>query len=258
MNKEENIRNYFRILNKSEKLGSSYLFVGDNPSLVKDIIKSISCKEQQDFCNRCWDCTQLDTESHPDLFMVNPEPNTIKIERIKEAERYLFLRSFRLRRKILLVKGGDFSPEAANAFLKTLEEPPNNSFIGISVSKIEGLLPTIQSRCRKIFLSFDAGGEEAYSLNSVSAFLQGERVKFKDRGEFASFLWTLAVCMRDYMVSRIAPHITPLGSQGDCRMFPRNYLLEEAGDILDNILRIYRVYNNVNENLALNMIRAKL
>jgi DNA polymerase-3 subunit delta' len=152
MEKERSILEYFSLLKRRFLLSNAYMFVGGNLSLVKKILKLISCKNSNYGCNNCWDCLKIEEEKHPDVFFVEPQLNTIKIENIKEAQRFLYLKSFRLERKILIIKPGIWTAEATSCLLKTLEEPPKNSFIGICVFKTEDVFDTIVSRCRCIFL----------------------------------------------------------------------------------------------------------
>jgi DNA polymerase-3 subunit delta' len=90
---------------------------------------------------------------HPDLHTVHPASKSrrITIDQIRALESQLHLKSLRQGRKI----AGIFSAErmclppanAANAFLKTLEEPPENTLIFLISDRPEQFLPTIKSRC---------------------------------------------------------------------------------------------------------------
>jgi hypothetical protein len=258
MNTDKKILDYFGILDKKEMLGTSYLFLGDNHQLVQKILKSISCKQESGFCDECWDCKAIESEKHPDLFIARPEPSFIKIESIREAQKFLSLKSFRLKRKLLIIREGqNFGLEAANAFLKTLEEPPKNSFIAICSSKMEGLLPTILSRCKKVFLPPQKEEGRDLDFDVVEDFLNNRRVSFKDRREFSQFLEALIVVFRDKLFFNMGLDDKLLEKGGYSRI-RQAYTAERIEDILDNILNIYGAYNTVNENLALNLIRASL
>src|SRR6185503_3120151 len=84
--------------------------------------------------------------------IVTAEPESksrrIVIEQVRELEHALQLRGFEGRRKVAIVSEADrLQPQAANAFLKTLEEPPNNSLLLLVSSIPEALPDTILSRC---------------------------------------------------------------------------------------------------------------
>ncbi len=257
MPEKSEILNYFDILKKNSFLGSSYLFIGEDFSLVSDIAKLINCKN--DFCNNCWDCRQIERGTHPDLFVVEPQELTIKIEQIREAIRFLSLKSFNLKNKVLIIKDAQsLSQAAANAFLKTLEEPPKNSFIAVCTTKLEGMLPTIISRCRKIFLAPSERAFEPSMAGSVLDFLEGKNVEFSDRKKFASFLWTLIVLLRNDLVGKTGYQNNDLLKIKGCEIILKPYTIDRMHSILKDILMIYGAHDTININLALNLIRMRL
>jgi len=91
--------------------------------------------------------------SAPDVHLVSPESKSrrIVIEQIRNLEHALQMRASDGRRKVGVIFEADrMVPQAANAFLKTLEEPPNNSLL-LLLSSIPEILPeTILSRCIEI------------------------------------------------------------------------------------------------------------
>ena len=86
----------------------------------------------------------------PDVYVTEPESRArrIKVEQLRELEHSLQMRASDGRRKVAIIAEADrMTAEAANAFLKTLEEPPNNSLL-LLLSAIPEVLPeTIRSRC---------------------------------------------------------------------------------------------------------------
>ncbi|MCP4652789.1 MAG: hypothetical protein GY858_05325 [Candidatus Omnitrophica bacterium] len=254
---ESQIIDYFRFLNKTGNLGASYLFIGDDYNLIWKVLTEISCENTS--CGVCWDCKQIESGSHPDLCVVQAESIFIKIEQIRDARRFLSLKSYCLKRKLLVVKGAEnLNPASANAFLKTLEEPPNNSFIAVCACRLDGLLPTIISRCRKIFLPGKANAAGLVSPDLISRFIKGERVKFANRKQFSSFLWTFSLLLRDHITAKIHAGNNPLLKGSEYEIILPSLKVDKASRILEKTLEIYGVYNTVNENLALNLIRAEL
>jgi len=255
----EDILNYFQILKKRDLLGTSYLFVGQDDRAIIDVAKLINCTEGADFCDNCWDCKRIEEGNHPDLLIISPDGFSIKIESIREGMRFFSLKSFRLRRKILIINNAQaLTPAAANAFLKTLEEPPRNSFIAISASKLDGLLPTIISRCRRIFLPSREEEVDESLKGSVFSFLKGQDLRFSDRKRFSSFLWTLIMVLRQNLISKtgLRNNQLPQALEGEIILAP--YSLSQIDSILKDILKIYGAAKSVNMNLALNLIRLKL
>ena len=255
----EGILNYFRILKKRELLGTSYLFVGEDDRVILDVAKLISCTEGTDFCDSCWDCKRIEEGNHPDLFTILPDGFSIKIESIREGMSFFSLKSFRLRNKIMIVRDAQaLTPAASNAFLKTLEEPPKNSFIAISASKLDGLLPTIISRCRRIFLPSRQEEVDRSLENSVFDFLRGQDLRFIDRKRFSSFLWTLIMVLRDDLISKTGFVNNQLPQSKEGEIILGSYSVSQIDSILKDILKIYGAAKSVNMNLALNLIRLKL
>jgi DNA polymerase-3 subunit delta' len=97
-----------------------------------------------------------------EIFVAEPESKSrrILIEQIRELEHGLQMRGGEGRRKVAIIAEADrLQPQAANAFLKTLEEPPANSLLLLLSALPEALPDTIVSRCISIPLT--ANGQEA-------------------------------------------------------------------------------------------------
>jgi DNA polymerase-3 subunit delta' len=104
-------------------------------------------------CDRCPSCLLMDAGTHPDFFTaVRPEEkHEFPIEVMRELCQRFGLKSARGRAKVAVIDDADdFNEESANAFLKTLEEPPPRSVIIIISASLDRQLPTIISRCQVI------------------------------------------------------------------------------------------------------------
>ena len=89
--------------------------------------------------------------AHPDLRWLQPENGVIKVDSIRGIVEFLVQTPQAAPRKIAVIEDADrMNPNAANALLKSLEEPPPDSFIALSTSAPERLLPTVRSRCQQI------------------------------------------------------------------------------------------------------------
>jgi DNA polymerase-3 subunit delta' len=107
-------------------------------------------------CGTCPDCRKLsarDTEDpdarlhHPDLKWVEPDGAFIKVGQVRELQRELSLVANEGGRRVALIVGADrLRLEAANALLKTLEEPPTGATLLLVAESSEALLPTLRSR----------------------------------------------------------------------------------------------------------------
>jgi DNA polymerase-3 subunit delta' len=105
-----------------------------------------------------------------EIFVARPESKSrrIVIEQIRELEHALQMRAANGRRKVAIISDADrLQTEAANAFLKTLEEPPKDSLLLLLSALPEALPETILSRCIAIPLTADAqprGSEQEQQL----------------------------------------------------------------------------------------------
>jgi DNA polymerase-3 subunit delta' len=92
-----------------------------------------------------------------------PKANSIKIESIRQIKKEIYLTGERSKKKVYIISNADMMRrEAANSFLKVLEEPPGDALIILTTAKINSLLPTIVGRCQKV--KFDAIG--SYDLKN--------------------------------------------------------------------------------------------
>ena len=88
--------------------------------------------------------------------------NFIRISSIREIKDLIYLTGAENRTKVFLISDADnMNPQSANALLKILEEPPKNSLLILTTSKLNSLLPTIIGRCQKIH--FDSISKENLS-----------------------------------------------------------------------------------------------
>jgi len=118
----------------------------------------------------------------PDIFLTEPASRSgrIIVEQVRNLERSLQLRASDNRTKIGIIRDADrMQSQAANAFLKTLEEPPQNSLLLLLTTLPEALPETILSRCLNLALDIpsevERSAEEKELLRSLSAFTEVKR-----------------------------------------------------------------------------------
>jgi DNA polymerase III subunit delta' len=161
------------------RIPSSYLFAGESGIGKKltaiNLAKTLNCQTLPAFphpgegetegssldkeghleainsCDSCDSCKKIDKGIHPDFLLITPENRQIRVEEIRAIDDTLSLKAFEGRYKVVIVDDADtMNQYAANAFLKTLEEPPENSLIILIASKPDRLPDTIRSRCSRI------------------------------------------------------------------------------------------------------------
>jgi DNA polymerase-3 subunit delta' len=104
-----------------------------------------------DCCEECSSCNLINKSRHPDIHILKCDDAAIKIEQIREIQQNIYLRPYQGRKKVYIINNIEkFTPDAANAFLKTLEEPPKDSVIILTANSMSGILSTVVSRCQKI------------------------------------------------------------------------------------------------------------
>lgn len=104
-----------------------------------------------DACGACPDCRLFRSGSHPNFLRVSPENLSISIDDIRQLQEELSLKSFSDRPRVALILPADrMTVQAANALLKTLEEPPPATHLLLVAHRISRLPATIVSRCQKV------------------------------------------------------------------------------------------------------------
>jgi DNA polymerase-3 subunit delta' len=105
-----------------------------------------------DACGTCAACTRIARGVHPDVLLIEPgDSGSIKIDPIRDAVDRSSYRPFEGRRRVVIVDEADaLVPQAQNALLKTLEEPPSASVFILVTSRPDALLPTVLSRCPRL------------------------------------------------------------------------------------------------------------
>ncbi len=155
---------------RTERVAHAYLFAGPSgigkSLLALRMAQALLCEEQTgDPCLQCRTCRRIERESHPDVRIAGmatqaaaakaeeaTRQKELKIATIREWQRDLALRPYEASRRILILYDAErLSEEAANAMLKTLEEPPDYATL-LLVAHSNDLLPTIVSRCRVLRL----------------------------------------------------------------------------------------------------------
>jgi DNA polymerase-3 subunit delta' len=150
---------FFLAAHQEKRIGHAYLFVGPSGvgkgRFASELAKALLCdnaRERLEACDRCPSCHQLEAGTHPDLFRASRPADHVElpIEVVRELCGQLALKPMRGGRKIgILEDADDLNDASANAFLKTLEEPPPGSvLILIGGAAAETQLPTIVSRCQ--------------------------------------------------------------------------------------------------------------
>ena len=205
---------------QSNHLAHAYLFVGENAIGKKltaiRMAQAISCETYResiapDPCGLCKSCYQIEAQTHPDFLFIQPDPEgqnpQIKIERVREIEHHVVYRPLIGVRKICLIDEVDrLTVGAANALLKTLEEPPDHCLFLLTTNRPSSVLSTIISRCLVVRFSPSAQAQvRNYLMNvrnlsesdaRIISYLSGGRI-----GEALHFDIGDATTRKDHLLS---------------------------------------------------------
>ena len=186
----------------ADRLAASLLFTGDEGLGKKlfalELAKALNCRNRQgvEACDECSSCRRISRSTFPpfgkddddknrliwsehgDVAMARPYKQIIRVGPVRELEREANFRPFEGAARIFIIEDAEYMNDtAANALLKTLEEPPPTSHLILTTSNPTALLATIRSRCQMIRFAPIAAGEiekfliEAEALPKVDAEL---------------------------------------------------------------------------------------
>ncbi len=153
---QESAVKLLRLALQRKRLAHAYLFSGPygvgKKTTAKAFIYHLFCQiNSEDPCGSCPACKKLDRLSHEDLLVLEPEKREIKIGQIRALEKELHYRPLSAPYKVVLIKSAErLNPEAGNALLKSLEEPPEYVLFILLAENTSRLLPTILSRTQLV------------------------------------------------------------------------------------------------------------
>ena len=177
-----------------DRIGHAYLITGPDQigktTLARTFAQALNCQHDdlaERPCGTCRSCKLIGQDKHLDVKIVTPEVSgrgkqSLKIDQIRSLQQDLNLSAYEARTKVAILKRFDTATEgAANAFLKTLEEPPNNVILLLTAKDPDTLMATINSRCRNI-------GLRPLSTTHIESALQSRWQIPEDQAELLAHL----------------------------------------------------------------------
>ncbi len=150
----ESIIGHFKSSIEKGNVAHAYLIHGEKGTGKKMLAglfaKTLQCElNGTDPCCKCRSCIQSDSGNQPDIIWVTHERAVISVDDIREqVNKDIILRPYSSKYKIYIIPDADLmNPQAQNALLKTIEEPPEYAVILLLTNNINKMLPTIVSRC---------------------------------------------------------------------------------------------------------------
>lgn len=162
------IENWENSIEKGGHLPTAYLFVGPEGSGRRETAARIA----QKLLGRI--------QNHPDLIRIGPDKKnpksdkrSIRIETIRDLIHRLSFKPFEGNRLVVILEEVELmTEEAANALLKTLEEPPDYLLFLLICSSVERLPPTIRSRCQRVSFQIEEGHIRGRLQESFSSWCE--------------------------------------------------------------------------------------
>ncbi|MFQ6672676.1 MAG: DNA polymerase III subunit delta', partial [Candidatus Tectimicrobiota bacterium] len=138
------------------RVAHAYLFVGPEgvgkATVARAFAAALTCPaESGEGCGGCPSCRRLAAGTHPDVHVVEAKGQEVKIEQVRALQGALAYRPSLARRAVAIVPQAErLTLGAANALLKTLEEPPGETVVVLVAPTASLLPPTVVSRCEQV------------------------------------------------------------------------------------------------------------
>ena len=155
---QERAKSFLKQVIARDKIPHAYLFTGipgiGKTSMAMALTMALNCDSpvDGDGCGRCPSCRTIMRGNFPDFLSIKilPDKKNILIDQIRELNRELGFAPFAKYRVCVIHQAETMTDEAANSFLKTLEEPPPGNILILNAKEPRDLLPTIVSRCQRV------------------------------------------------------------------------------------------------------------
>lgn len=181
----EKVKNFFEKSILSDRLAHAYLFYGNEgagkEAFAFELAKALNCENESERpCNTCPPCIKISKHQHPDIKFIFPTSKQITAEKqksiiqekaanpfcapdvsghlniaidiIRQLKNEAKYAPYEAKKRFFIISGAEYlSREAANSFLKLLEEPPHDLYIIMITNDFHTLLSTIRSRCQSVF-----------------------------------------------------------------------------------------------------------
>ena len=152
---QEHVGNTLRQAVMQGRVSHSYLFCGGRGSgkttTARVLAKAVNCLDPQqgDPCDQCTICVSINEGRNLDIIELDAASNR-GVEEIREIRDKVHFQPAQNRRKVYIIDEAHMlTREASNAFLKTLEEPPDHVIFILCTTEADRILPTIVSRCQR-------------------------------------------------------------------------------------------------------------
>ncbi len=179
-----------RFFDSDKRLVQNLLFWGEKSvgkmTTAEEFSRTLLCSSRNGWkrCEKCNSCEMIKKGYHPDLMIIEPEGDSVKIEQIRDGLKFLFYHPQISSLKILIINQADkMTEDCQNALLKTLEEPRENNLIILVSNAPKRLLATIQSRVLPLRFKRVANKEIIDFLQNQYSLSQNEAEEIAERAD---------------------------------------------------------------------------
>jgi len=231
-----------------KKMTATALAMACNCLTLKSALRHPPHPEAIDACGLCVPCKKISGGHHPDVIRVAPLSSVIRIAQIRSLLQSLALKPNEAdRRVVILSEAQTMNPEAGNALLKVLEEPPDRTLLVLTASQPSDLLPTVVSRCRHLrfnpLCSADvkqlltlAGGIDPESAETVSILCGGSYTRAQ---QLIDRQW---LSRRDWIIRAIADQMANDGPPKIRAWLALSEKLAKKKDLIEESLEIVTMW----------------
>jgi DNA polymerase-3 subunit delta' len=117
------------------------------------LAQALVCERSERPCGECPPCRRVEAQQSESVLFLEPEKGVIKLEATHAILQFLTLQRIGRARVIIIDSAQVMNPQATNALLKVLEEPPPETYFILTVSELSQLLPTLRSRLQVLRFS---------------------------------------------------------------------------------------------------------
>lgn len=204
---------------QKKRLPHSFLFSGPTgvgkTLFARGLAAAINCRETEDkkplyACGRCFSCRKIAHGNHPDFQVIAPQKGAIKIAQVRQLIQELEYPPYEAVTRVVVLEEVDaMGREAANALLKTLEEPLPGNLLILTADSSQKLLATLASRCQTIpfaplsladtvdiLMNEGVDAEEARLLARLTSGSPGQALRFRLDGVVPLWQEILASLMK--------------------------------------------------------------
>ncbi len=230
-----------------QRVAHAYLFDGPDgigKKLVAQAFTRAFLCETANGCGACSSCTKIMAGTHPDFYPLEPDGSAIKIDQIRALQPQLALHSFAGRGKACLIDSAEqMTHEAANALLKTLEEPSAGTLIILISSQPERLLETIRSRCQRVHFTRLPRRDLAHHLEHTLTISTAEALVLAAVAD-GSFEKALGQQQDLYLKKRagLIQSLSALSPTSSIQTFELAQTLKAEKDLIAEILNIFEIF----------------